>query len=58
MGQLIEDLFALSRTAQTLVRRQAVDLSRMAWEIASELEAAAPQRQADFIIAEGLFGPR
>lgn len=54
MDQLIEDLLALSHTTQAPVERQTVDLSRMAWEIASDLQASAPQRQADFVIAEGL----
>lgn len=54
MGRLIEDLLSLSRTTQTPVKRQKVDLSQMVRDITSELQATAPDRQADFIIAEGL----
>lgn len=54
MGQLIEALLRLSRTTQTAVRRDEVDLSRMAQEIASSLQGEAPDRRVDFVIAPDL----
>lgn len=54
MGQLIQDLLNLSRTAQMPVDREKVDLGAMARQIASELQATAPDRQAEFHIADNL----
>jgi light-regulated signal transduction histidine kinase (bacteriophytochrome) len=55
MGHLIDDLLSLSRVACGDVNRELVDLSRMAHEVAEELRAAAPDREAEFVIAEGLL---
>ncbi len=52
MGQLIDDLLSLSRVAQTEVKRETVDLTRMAHEIAAEFQAESPERQVEFAIEE------
>jgi PAS domain S-box-containing protein len=52
MSHLIDDLLELSRTSRTALHRQAVDLSAMAREIVEELRARAPERRAEFVIAE------
>lgn len=54
MGELIQDLLDLSRVSRREMSRQTVDLSALAREIAAELQAQAPQRQAEFRIANGL----
>jgi signal transduction histidine kinase len=55
MGQLIDDLLNLSRVSRGEMSRELVDLSKMAHEVADELRAAAPQRDAEFVVAEGLL---
>jgi light-regulated signal transduction histidine kinase (bacteriophytochrome) len=54
MGHLIDDLLNLSRLTRAEMKRQRVDLTRMAQEVADELRAGDPQREAVFVIAEGL----
>ncbi|HET6840897.1 MAG TPA: CHASE domain-containing protein [Candidatus Angelobacter sp.] len=54
MGQLIDDLLKLARTARCKMLRQTVDLSAVAQEIASELQKTEPQRRVRFTIAPGL----
>jgi light-regulated signal transduction histidine kinase (bacteriophytochrome) len=54
MGHLIDDLLNLSRLTRVEMNRQTVDLSKMAREVADELRAADPEREASFVIAEGL----
>jgi signal transduction histidine kinase len=54
MGQLIDDLLNLSRMSRTPVDQGAVDLSGMAREIASRLQAVQPERKVEFVIAEGV----
>jgi len=54
MGELIEDLLVLSRTARTPVKREVVDISSLAREIAWELQTSAPERQVEFMIANGI----
>jgi light-regulated signal transduction histidine kinase (bacteriophytochrome) len=54
MGQLIDDLLQLSRVTRTELRRERVDLSALACEIAAEHARAAPERRVTFAIAEGL----
>src|SRR5712691_9323657 len=54
MGQLIEDMLTLARTARCEMVHQRVDLSRLAQEIASQLQKSEPKRQARFVIAPGL----
>jgi len=54
MGQLIDDLLNLSRVSRTDMKRQSVDLSGIAAGIAARLKESRQERQAEFIIAEGL----
>jgi PAS domain S-box-containing protein len=54
MGQLIDDMLILSRVTRSEMRRGAVDLSALARMITSELQKAQPERQVEFVIAEGL----
>jgi signal transduction histidine kinase len=54
MGQLIDDLLNLSRVTRTDMKREQVDLSRVAARIAARLTETQQDRQAEFIIAEGL----
>jgi PAS domain S-box-containing protein len=55
MGQLIDDLLSLSRVSRGEVSRELVDLSKMAREVADELRATAPERDAEFVVADGLI---
>ncbi|HIH22218.1 TPA: PAS domain S-box protein [Candidatus Micrarchaeota archaeon] len=55
MGQLIDDLLNLSRITRSEMHRKTVDLSALAKKIATELQEAQPERQAEFIIAEKLI---
>jgi signal transduction histidine kinase len=55
MGQLIDDLLNLSRVSRGEMGRELVDLSKMAHEVAEELRAAAPQRDAEVVVADGLI---
>jgi light-regulated signal transduction histidine kinase (bacteriophytochrome) len=54
MAQLIDDLLKLSRIAKGGMNVTAVDLSRVAREIAAELMRSQPARQVSFTITEGL----
>lgn len=54
MGQLIGDLLNLSRVTRVGLTRQAIDLSVLAREIATDLQLHNPQRQVEFSIAEKL----
>ena len=54
MGTLIDDLLELSRVQRRELRREKVDLSQIAREVAEELRKSAPQRSARIDIAEGL----
>jgi len=44
----------LSRITRSEMHRETVDLSALAQDIASELQKRYPERQAEFVIAEGL----
>jgi len=55
MGQLIEDLLNLSRVTRQEMKREAVDLSQIAKQIAENLVGADPQRQVEFDIAPDLL---
>jgi signal transduction histidine kinase len=55
MGQLIEDLLHLSHVTRGEMRREPVDLSLLAAQIAAELQKAQPQRRVAFVIADGLL---
>ena len=55
MGQLIDDLLNLSRVSRGDMSRELVNLSKMVHEVADELRATAPLREAEFVVADGLF---
>jgi signal transduction histidine kinase len=54
MGELIDGLLKLSRLTRGELRYERVDLSRMAREVAAELEREAPRRRVAWVITEGL----
>jgi PAS domain S-box-containing protein len=54
MGRLIDDLLTLSRITRAELNRQPVDLSRLARQVADELQEAQPARVVDWKIATGL----
>jgi signal transduction histidine kinase len=54
MNTLIGDLMRLSRTTQTELRRERVDLSAVASEIAARLQSTAPEREAEWRIEPDL----
>jgi light-regulated signal transduction histidine kinase (bacteriophytochrome) len=54
MGQLIDDLLTLSRVIRSEMRRESVDLSRLANHICTELQLAHPERQVEFQIQPSL----
>jgi PAS domain S-box-containing protein len=53
MGELIDDLLILARVARSDMRRQAVDLSTLADEIAANLRSQAPERRVSLAIEPG-----
>jgi len=55
MAQLIEDILRLSRITRREMRRQVVDLSALAREVAIEIEQREPNRQVQFVIEEGVI---
>ena len=54
MGLLIDDLIKLARVTRTDVKIDDVDLSEIALALATNLQDAAPERQAEFTIEPGL----
>jgi len=52
MGQLIDELLGLSRVTRAQLRRDVVDLSSIAREIANELREREPLRRVEWRIAE------
>ena len=54
MGQLIDDLLALSKVTRAEMRRERVDLSDLASQITAELARHSPQRSVAVTIAPGL----
>jgi light-regulated signal transduction histidine kinase (bacteriophytochrome) len=54
MGQLIDDLLALSRVTRSEMHLESVDLSRVASRICTALQQAHPKQQVDFAIQPGL----
>jgi signal transduction histidine kinase len=54
MGRLIDTLLDFSRVNRVEIRRDKVDLSKMAEEVALELKLAEPERQVTFRIAGGI----
>jgi PAS domain S-box-containing protein len=55
MGQLIDDLLALSRVSRSEVRCEKVDLSALAREVTAELQQTAPERAVEWIVAPDLI---
>jgi len=54
MGRLIDDLLTLARITRKPIRRERVDLTALADEIACELRDAQPAREVTCIIVPGL----
>jgi light-regulated signal transduction histidine kinase (bacteriophytochrome) len=54
MNRLIEALLNFSRMGQVELRRETVDLSTLAHEVALSQKLAEPERQVDFRIADGV----
>ena len=54
MGTMIDGLLRLSRVSRAELHREQVDVSELARLIAAELQAAQPERQVEFAIADGL----
>ena len=55
MGQLIDDMLALSRVTRSEMRCTAVDLSAMAESILTELQKSQPERRAEFFVTPKLI---
>lgn len=55
MSVLIDDLLDLSRISRAEIKRTAIDLTALAIQIVSELEAAEPDRKVKVSIAPGLI---
>jgi signal transduction histidine kinase len=55
MSTLIDDLLNLSRVTRTAVQPRSINLSKMATEIAQELQQSQPERQATFSITPDLM---
>jgi PAS domain S-box-containing protein len=53
MNRLIGTLLNFSRVTRVEIRREKIDLSRMAHEVAEGLKVPAPERRVTFRIAEG-----
>jgi len=54
MQQLIDDMLLLSKVTQSEVKKETVDLSAIAKEIAATLEADSADRQVQFVIDESI----
>jgi DNA-binding response OmpR family regulator len=54
MATLIDDLLSLSRVTRSEFERQSVDLTKIARTIADRLQKSEPQREVEFVVAEGL----
>jgi signal transduction histidine kinase len=54
MGHLIDDLLNLSRVGRVDFVRRPVNLSTMARSVAENLQQTAPQRQVEWVIADGI----
>jgi PAS domain S-box-containing protein len=54
MGELIDGLLSLARVTRSELRREHVNLSALAREVAGQLAAAEPARQVDLRVHEGL----
>jgi len=54
MATLIDDLLKLARFTRSEMRTEAVDLSKIAQDIAADLQRSTPERLVEFAIAPGL----
>ena len=54
MAQLIDDLLNLSRITRREMKRERVDLSRIAQDIADRLKKNHPERTVEFVVSGGL----
>ncbi len=54
MGHLIDDLLKLSRVTRSEMHRDSVDLSATAGTILAELHGAQPEREVEWVLAEGI----
>ncbi|HXI65336.1 MAG TPA: ATP-binding protein [Gemmatimonadales bacterium] len=54
MATLIDDLLKLARFTRSEMRTEAVDLTKIAQDIAADLQRSTPERQVEFAIAPGL----
>jgi PAS domain S-box-containing protein len=54
MAQLIESLLMLARVTQSELRRERVDLSGFVKAAAKQIQGSQPDRQCEFVIADGL----
>ncbi len=54
MAELIDALLTLARVTRSEIRRESIDLSGMARTVAADLRQRAPERRAEFVIADGL----
>ena len=54
MSELIEAILTLSRITREQVKRERVDMSELALEIAGELKNGEPGRDVEFIIPDGI----
>ena len=60
MGKLIDGILNLSRLSRKELKREDLDLSTIAENIAVELRRAEPERQVEFVITPGIraYGDR
>ncbi len=54
MGEMLDSVVHLARVAHTGLDLQTISLSQLASETAVELQGTNPQRQVDWVIAEGI----
>ena len=54
MGELIDDLLALSRATRSEMKCATVDLSALAQSVAAELQQREPRRQVELVIQPGV----
>ena len=54
MATLIDDLLKLARVTRSEMRTEPVDLSKIARDIVTELQRGTPEREVEFVIAQGL----
>jgi len=54
MGEMIEDLLSLSRAVRATAKREIVDMSGLARQVASDLQSDDQGRNVEFAIADGI----